>query len=136
MKTKILLVEDEPLLIELYQESFAASPFELMVAANAQSAKNIMSKENIQLILLDILLPDKNGFELLKEIKADPDTRDIPVVVLTNLGSERSDQDRQLALSLGAVDYLVKSFHTPDEIISIVARRLKELGLAEYALQH
>ncbi|MEX2361902.1 MAG: response regulator, partial [Patescibacteria group bacterium] len=76
------------------------------------------------LILLDILLPGMNGFEVLRKIKASSKSRDIPVIVLTNLGSEETDKDRQLALSLGAIDYLVKSYHTPEEMIKIVRSRL------------
>jgi CheY-like chemotaxis protein len=115
----ILLVEDEPLLLDLYKEAFEESGFHLETAENGQEA---LKKANDlpDLILLDILLPGMNGFEILKRLKSRADTRDIPVIVLTNLGSEQTDKDRQLALSLGAVDYLVKSYHTPDELVSIV----------------
>jgi CheY-like chemotaxis protein len=70
-------------------------------------------------------LPGINGFEVLRRLKANMETRDIPVIVLTNLGSEQSDKDKQLALSLGAIDYLVKSYHTPDEMVEIIKRRLE-----------
>ncbi|HUD20607.1 MAG TPA: response regulator [Candidatus Saccharimonadales bacterium] len=118
----ILLVEDEPLLLDLYKEAFEESGFELEVAENGQEALK-KAGDVPDLILLDILLPGINGFEILKRLKARADTRDIPVIVLTNLGSEQTDKDRQLALSLGAVDYLVKSYHTPDELVSIVDKR-------------
>jgi len=119
-----LLVEDEPLLIDLYQERFGEEDFELVVAEDGPSALK-KAGHGADLILLDILLPGINGFEVLRQLKRNLDTRDIPVVVLTNLGSEQSDSDKALAFSLGAVDYLVKSYHTPDEMVEIINRRLE-----------
>lgn len=124
MKTKkVLLVEDEPLLIDLYQERFSEEEFKLEIARDGNEA---LKKADLgaDLILLDILLPGINGFEVLRRLKRNLDTRDIPVIVLTNLGSEQSDSDKQLAFSLGAVDYLVKSYHTPDEMVEIINKRL------------
>ncbi len=120
----VLLVEDEPLLIDLYEERFTEEPFELSTAETGEDALKLARAGKVDLILLDILLPGINGFEVLRQLKADMETRDIPVIVLTNLGSEQSDKDKQLALSLGAVDYLVKSYHTPDEMVEIISRRL------------
>ena len=123
-RKRILLVEDEPLLISLYQEAFADEAFIFDVAETGNDALERVGKDRPDLILLDILLPGINGFEVLRRLKASAKTRDIPVIVLTNLGSEETDKDRQLALSLGAIDYLVKSYHTPDEMIKIVSKRL------------
>jgi len=121
VKTKrVLLVEDEPLLIDLYQERFSEEDFDLDIARDGNEALKKADK-GADLILLDILLPGINGFEVLRRLKKNLDTRDIPVIVLTNLGSEQSDSDKQLAFSLGAVDYLVKSYHTPDEMEKILA---------------
>ena len=116
-------MEDEPLLIDLYQERFSEEDFSLEIARDGNEA---LKKADLgaDLILLDILLPGINGFEVLRRLKRNLDTRDIPVIVLTNLGSEQSDSDKQLAFSLGAVDYLVKSYHTPDEMVEIVNKRL------------
>lgn len=123
MANKVLLIEDEPLIVELYQEAFEQEEFTLEIAANGQ--EGLKKAEGIpDLILLDILLPGINGFEVLKELKKNSRTHDIPVIVLTNLGSEQSDSDKHLALSLGAIEYLVKSYHTPDEITEIVKKRL------------
>ncbi len=123
MIKNILLVEDERLLIDLYLERFRQEKFEMVVAETGEEALKL-AKKKVDLILLDILLPGVNGFEVLRRLKANPDTRDIPVIVLTNLGNEHSDKDKQLALSLGALDYLVKSYHTPDEMVEIVKKRL------------
>ncbi len=125
MKTKrVLLVEDEPLLIDLYQERFNEEDFDLEIARDGNEALK-KADHGVDLILLDILLPGINGFEVLRRLKRNLETRDIPVIVLTNLGSEQSDSDKQLAFSLGAVDYLVKSYHTPDEMVEIINKRLR-----------
>ncbi len=125
MKTKkVLLVEDEPLLIDMYQERFGEEDFELDIARDGNEAIK-KADRGVDLILLDILLPGINGFEVLRRLKKNLDTRDVPVIVLTNLGSEQSDSDKQLAFSLGAVDYLVKSYHTPDEMVEIINKRLQ-----------
>lgn len=124
LKKRVLLVEDEPLLIDLYRERFGEEEFNLDVAQDGNEALRSAGTLGADLILLDILLPGINGFEVLRRLKNNLDTRDIPVIVLTNLGSEQSDSDKQLAFSLGAVDYLVKSYHTPDEIVEIINRRL------------
>ncbi|MEK7170912.1 MAG: response regulator [Patescibacteria group bacterium] len=121
---RVLLVEDEPLLIDLYQERFGEEAFELEIAQDGNEALK-KANQDTDLILLDILLPGINGFEVLRRLKRNLDTRDIPVIVLTNLGSEQSDSDKQLAFSLGAVDYLVKSYHTPDEMVEIINKRLR-----------
>lgn len=123
-KKHVLLVEDEPLLIDLYQEAFVDQPFTLTVAKTGDEALKLAVKRP-NLILLDILLPGLNGFEVLRWLKRNGKTKDIPVIVLTNLGSEQSDKDKRLALSLGAVDYLVKSYHTPEEMVEIIQKRLE-----------
>ncbi len=120
---KVLLVEDEPLIIELYKERFEEENFHLDIAENGNDALK-MAGPGVDLILLDILLPGINGFEVLRRLKNNHQTRDIPVIVLTNLGNEQADKDKQLALSLGAIDYLVKSYHTPDEMVEVIKKRL------------
>src|SRR3989344_5833226 len=121
---RVLLVEDEPLLIDLYRERFGEEDFNLEIARDGHEALK-KADQGADLILLDILLPGINGFEVLRRLKRNLDTRDIPVIVLTNLGSEQSDSDKQLAFSLGAVDYLVKSYHDPDEMVEIIKKRLQ-----------
>ena len=123
MNKKILLIEDEPLLIDLYKEIFEPEPVDLSIATTGPEGLKL-AKNNPDLILLDILLPEMNGFEVLRELKKSARTRSIPVIVLTNLGSEETDKDKQLALSLGAVDSLVKSYHTPEDLLKIIKNYL------------
>jgi len=123
-KKQLLLVEDDPLITELYLERFKEEDdIRVQAVGNGEEALRVASGD-YDLILLDILLPKLNGFDVLKKLKQNIATRDVPVIILTNLGSEQTNNDKKLALSLGAVDYLVKSYHTPDELVVLVRRRL------------
>lgn len=119
---KILLIEDDQDLAELYEEVLA-SKFEVVVAFDGKKGLEL-ARMKPDLILLDILLPEINGFELLKLLKTDPETKNIPVVVLTNLGSKNIDDDKKLAMLLGAEDYWLKAYHKPDEIVAKVTSYL------------
>lgn len=116
----ILLVEDDPMLTELYQTKLEMEGYQVSVVGDGEAGVAAVGELQPQLVLLDIMLPKLNGFEVLKRVKADSATQDIPVVVLTNLGGERADSDKQLALSLGATEFLVKTFHLPDDIVGKV----------------
>lgn len=115
--THILLVEDDPMLTELYQTKLEMEGYQVSVATDGEMGVSLASSLSPQLILLDIMLPKLNGFEVLKALKKDPATSGIPVIVLTNLGGEKADTDKKLALSLGAREFLVKTFHLPDDIV-------------------
>jgi two-component system alkaline phosphatase synthesis response regulator PhoP len=117
MQKEILLVEDDAILSEMYQEKLLNEGYKVLVADNGETALKKAGKMP-HLILLDIMMPGLNGFEVLKNLKNDLKTREIPVIVLTNVGSETADNDKNLAMSLGADSYLVKSYHTPDEIVN------------------
>lgn len=119
---KILLIEDDTDLAELYEEVLSAK-FEVEVAHDGKDGLTLAQKKP-DLILLDILLPSVNGFEILKTLKKDKETKDIPVIVLTNLGSKHVDDDKKLALLLGAEDYLVKTYHQPQEILEKISAYL------------
>ena len=119
---KILLIEDDTDLAELYDEVLSAK-FEVEIAHDGKEGLD-MAKKKPDLILLDILLPSMNGFEILKTLKKDKTTSDIPVIVLTNLGSKHVDDDKKLALLLGAEDYLVKTYHQPQEILEKISAYL------------
>ncbi|OGE78225.1 MAG: hypothetical protein A2751_03655 [Candidatus Doudnabacteria bacterium RIFCSPHIGHO2_01_FULL_46_14] len=116
---KILLIEDDQDLAELYDEVLSAK-YEVEIAHNGKEGLELATKKP-DLILLDILLPSMNGFELLKAFKKDPQIKNIPVIVLTNLGSKHVDDDKKLALLLGAEDYLVKTYHQPQEILEKIS---------------
>jgi CheY-like chemotaxis protein len=114
---KILLVEDDTILVEMYQAKFELEGHEVSVATNGEECLAILKDFQPELILLDILMPKLNGFHVLKEIKKQPDLRHIPVILLTNLGQAEVDMNQELAKALGVNDYLIKSHHTPDEVV-------------------
>lgn len=118
--SKILIIEDDANLVELYETKFSMEKYEVVTASDGEQGIEKAMKEQPTVILLDILMPNVNGFEVLKELKDHKETKDIPVLVYTNLGSSDSDEKRELAFSLGAADYLVKALHEPDSIVERV----------------
>ncbi len=125
---KIMLVEDDGILVEMYQAKFELEGHEVMVATNGEECLALLEEYRPDLILLDILMPKLNGFHVLKEIKKQPELRSIPVILLTNLGEAEVDMNQELASALGVSDYLIKSHHTPDEVVDKVMRALSGTG--------
>lgn len=122
---KLMLVEDDPILVEMYQAKFELENHEVLVATNGEECLNLLETNSPDLILLDILMPKVNGFHVLKEIKKRPNLRQIPVILLTNLGEVEVDMNKELARALGVADYLIKSHHTPDEVVEKVVKALE-----------
>lgn len=125
---KIMLVEDDGILVEMYQAKFELEGHQVMVATNGEECLELLQENHPDIILLDILMPKLNGFHVLKEIKKQPDLRNIPVILLTNLGEAEVDMNHELASALGVSDYLIKSHHTPDEVVDKVMRTLSGAG--------
>lgn len=123
---KILLVEDDAILVEMYQAKFELEGHEVTVATNGEECLDVLKSYKPELILLDILMPKLNGFHVLKEIKKQPELRQIPVILLTNLGEAEVDMNQELANALGVSDYLIKSRHTPDEVVDKVVKVLSK----------
>lgn len=119
-ETIILLVEDDNLLVRMYQDKFVRDGYKVNVASNGEEGLVKLKEQKPDLILLDIMMPKMDGFEMLKRIKADPKTKGVPVILLTNLGGQ---DDAKKGLEMGAVAYLIKSDYTPDEI----AEKVKEI---------
>jgi DNA-binding response OmpR family regulator len=115
-KKRILLIEDDPMLVEMYREKLKMEGFRVATVGDGKKAIARI-KQGADLILLDILMPGMNGFEVLKKVKADTQTKEIPVIVLTNIGTELTDNDKNLAISLGATDFMIKSLNTPDDVV-------------------
>lgn len=121
---KILIVEDEQVLSKVLKEKFEKSGFEVQVAGDGETAVKLAQSFIPDIIALDLVLPKKNGFTVLKEIKEDANLKQIPVIVVSNLGE---DSDIKRALSLGAADYFVKSQHPINEIVEKVRSVLTEI---------
>lgn len=115
--TKILITEDDPLMSRMYQKIFTFEGYEVIMAADGQDGLDKIRAEKPTLVLLDIMMPKMNGLEVLEKLKADPLTKAIPVIMLTNLSSQ---QDADNAMLLGAVRYIVKSEHDPKEVADMV----------------
>jgi len=116
---KILLIEDEPTLQKAIGRYLEQEGYEIENALDGDIGLEIAKRNKPDLILLDIILPKKDGFEVLKELKEDETTKDIPVIILTNL---EGDSDVEKALSLGATTYLVKANYRLEEI----SKKIKE----------
>jgi CheY-like chemotaxis protein len=115
---KILLVDDDLFMRKVFSEAFKMEGYSITTAENGEEGLLSIYKEPPHLILLDIMMPGINGLEVLEKVKADPHTRNIPVIMLTNL-SGKTEADT--ALSKGAKKYLVKSDYEPKQIVAIVA---------------
>jgi two-component system, OmpR family, phosphate regulon response regulator PhoB len=114
---KLLIVEDEEILLKVLREKFEKEKFDVEVAVNGEEALAMAESFKPDLMLLDIILPKKDGLKVLAELKADPEIQNIPVIVLSNLGD---DEKIKTALSLGAVDYMVKTQHPINEVVEKV----------------
>ncbi|OGY45713.1 MAG: hypothetical protein A3J62_00390 [Candidatus Buchananbacteria bacterium RIFCSPHIGHO2_02_FULL_38_8] len=118
-KKHILLVEDDEFLAELYATKLNLEGFEVSLAADGEKGLRMIKEKKPDLVLLDIVLPKMDGFEILKKMKAGKNTKDIPVILLTNL-SQKDEVKR--GLGLGANDYLIKAHFMPSEVIKKIKR--------------
>lgn len=119
---KLLLVEDDALLVRLYQKKFTQEGHEVISAANGEEGMALLEKEQPDLVILDIMMPKMSGLEMLERIKANSATASVPVIILSNLGGEE-EQDR--ALELGAVSYIVKANNDPAQVSAKVREILQ-----------
>ncbi|MEK6833965.1 MAG: response regulator [Thermoproteota archaeon] len=124
-KQKILIIEDDPLIRDLYRDAFRLNDFEVEIAENGIDGLRILKNFAVKpcVILLDIMMPNMNGFDVLEQFKKNSETKDIPVVILSNL-AQRQDIDK--ALKLGAVMYLVKAQHSPKDIIEKIKQIIQD----------
>ncbi|MBI2038093.1 MAG: response regulator [Candidatus Magasanikbacteria bacterium] len=120
-QTHILIVEDDLFLAEIYQKKFEMEGFKVSMANNGEKALVDIKKKLPDLVLLDILLPKLDGFSVLEALKSDKATKDIPVILLTNLGQQ---DDVQRGLEKGAADYLIKTHFKPSEVVDKVRKIL------------
>lgn len=121
-KKKILLIEDDHMIVEMYQVKFEEEGFEVVIAEDGKKGLKMAGKENPDIILLDVILPEMDGFNVLKGIKEEKKCDGIPVLLLTNLGL---DSDVKRGLELGAIDYMVKANYTPSQVVERIKSHLK-----------
>lgn len=109
-------------MLRLYQKAFSIEGFEVTVAGGGEEGLKKVRESIPDLILLDIMMPKMDGFEVLSALKSDPTTQDIKVIVLTNLAGQ---QDAERAIEEGAVKYIVKSQQDPREVVKEVKEVLQ-----------
>ena len=115
MFKKILLIEDDKFLRDLMNKKLLSMGYDVVAAADGESGLTMIKESKPDVVLLDLILPGINGFEVLERAKKDPETASIPVIILSNLGQS---EDIEKGLKLGAKDFLVKAHFTPQEIIN------------------
>ena len=122
MANKVLLIEDDPFLGSLLGNRFKRESIDAVTVKNGNEAIKAMKAQLFDLVLLDLILPGKSGFEVLEEIKADPQISKVPVVIISNLGQE---SDVVKGKELGAADYIIKAKISIDEMVKKVKDYLK-----------
>lgn len=122
---KLLIVEDDPFLGEMYAAKFSQNGFEVELATDGKAGLDKIKKIKPDLVLLDIVLPKMDGFEILKVVKEDPKLKKIPIILLTNLGQKN---EVEKGLSLGADEYIIKAHFTPTAVVAKVKEIISKLG--------
>lgn len=117
----VLVVEDDPFYSKIYKTKLAKEKIKSQIVGNGNEAIKAAQALRPKLILLDLIMPGKDGFETLAELKADPNLKDVPVIVLSNLSQ---DEDIKRIMALGALEYLVKANVPIQEVINKVKYNL------------
>jgi len=120
---KILLIEDDLFLIDIYNVKLKASDFSVDVAEDGESGLAKAKENKYDLIILDIVLPGLDGRDVLRKLKSDKDLKNIPVIILSNLGQKNEIEE---GMKLGASQYLIKAHYTPSEIVDEIIKILKK----------
>lgn len=123
MTKKILVIEDDKFLLKIIKKKLSTEDYQLVQAMNGEEGLRSAREEKPDLILLDLVLPEMDGFEVLKKLKDNPACSAIPVIILSNLG-EREKVNK--GLKLGAADYLVKADLNPGEIVNRIKLLLEK----------
>lgn len=118
----ILLIEDDPFLTDLYVTKLSRANFSVKVAKNGEQALKKIKEQIFDLVVLDIVLPLLDGWQVLEELKKDLRTKKIPVIILSNLSQSN---EIKKGLELGAVKYLVKAYYSPTEILEEIKKVLE-----------
>ena len=119
---RILIIEDDKFLRELIIQKLGNEGYEVVEAAEGEEGLRKMKEEKPDLVLLDLILPGIDGFEVLRRAKSEQDTASVPIIILSNLG-QRDDVEK--GIELGAIDYLIKAHFTPGEIVEKIKATLK-----------
>lgn len=118
---KIIIVEDDPMITEIYQKKFSSSGFEVITAGDGDKALALAEREKVDVILLDLIMPEMDGFEVIKKLRGGVCPSETKIIVFSNL-SQKEDRDR--AMKLGADGFIIKSNYSPSELVKEVGEIL------------
>lgn len=120
---KILFIEDDPFLIEIYSTKLKDAGFSVVIAVDGEEGLKKLEDDTPDLILLDIVLPNVDGWEFLRKISKEKElVKNLKIIILSNLGQKT---DVEKGLDLGAVKYLIKAHYTPSEVVEEIGKILK-----------
>ena len=122
MMKKILLIEDDKFLRELMVKKLLTMDYDVTSAVDGESGLSMIKEVKPDVVLLDLILPGINGFEVLEKAKQDPEIADIPVIILSNLGQK---EDIERGQELGAADFMIKAHFTPQEVANKIKTVLR-----------
>jgi len=122
MAKTILVIEDDKFLRELISRKLTGEGFDVLEAVDGEEGIKKIKEGKPDLVLLDLILPSIDGFEVLTRVRDDPEVSSIPIIILSNLGQR---EEVEKGLKLGAIDYLIKAHFTPGEIIEKIKNVLK-----------
>jgi len=120
----ILIVEDDALLVDIYSTKLQLSGFEVRVVDNGDKVFAEVKEKKPDLVLLDIVLPHMDGWDILQRLNTMDEMKDVPIVMLSNLGQK---EEVEKGLRLGAAKYLIKAHYTPSEIVKEVIKFVEPL---------
>lgn len=120
-RLKVLLIEDDPFLQSMYSLKFDTEGWDVLSASDGVTGLKMALESQPDIVLLDIMMPEMDGFQVLETLRADERGRNMPVIMLTNLNQ---NDDLQRARSLNALDYLVKAHYMPSEVVARIRKAL------------
>ena len=122
---RVLVVDDEPALLDIYTTKLKMENYDVLTAGDGLSGLELALHESPDIVLLDVLMPGKDGFEVLRDLRSAPQTKELPVIILSNLGQE---YEVRRGLSLGANRFLTKADLTPTRVAQAVKETLQSIG--------
>ena len=130
LKQRILVVDDDKEVVRLMRAYLEQAGYGVLVAYNGESALHILRRERPDLVLLDLMLPDRDGWDITRTMRADPTLRHTPIIMLT---ARVDDTDKIVGLEMGADDYVTKPYN-PREVVARVRARLRDREIGKEAL--
>ena len=119
----ILLIEDDTFISGMYQTKLGAMGYNVELQEDGEAAHKRLQQDPLpDLVLLDVVLPKMDGFEILEDLRKNDRTKDLPVILLTNLGQK---PDIERGVKLGADDYIIKAHYTPSEVVEKIKQVLE-----------